>query len=270
MPMKINLSNFEKSDLSLYDVSIVQREIDGGKTEIKDIDCLSEYPKAKSLIVSGLNQEAFEYLIRRYGHQFEAISFWKNKMISDLSPLSDLTGLKYLHFFFNQRAENLWNMAHNESLIGLALYDFSRLHAIKEVAAAPHLNYFSIGNRVWSKMELESLKPLTHSQISHFAWWGEKITDNDYLCLADSHINKLDMSITKFKMEELARLVASIPNLKGKITKPYQEYTIIENGKKTTYYRLCKGKRRLIKGKDDDKLKKYLEDYQRFIEKYEK
>ena len=31
--MKINLSNFETSDVSLFDVSIVQRDVGGGKTE---------------------------------------------------------------------------------------------------------------------------------------------------------------------------------------------------------------------------------------------
>ena len=91
--MKINLSNFETSDVSLFDVSIVQRDVGGGKTEKEDIDCLEEYPTAKSLIISGLNQECFEYLIKHYGSQFEAISFWKNKSVSDLSPLEDLTNV---------------------------------------------------------------------------------------------------------------------------------------------------------------------------------
>ena len=68
--MKINLSNFETSDVSLFDVSIVQRDVGGGKTEKEDIDCLEEYPTAKSLIISGLNQECFEYLIKHYGNEW--------------------------------------------------------------------------------------------------------------------------------------------------------------------------------------------------------
>lgn len=266
--MKINLSNFETSDTSLFDVSIVQKDIGGGETKKEDIDSLAEYPAARSLIISGLNQECFEYLISHYGSQFEAISFWKNKLVSDFSPLEDLMNIKYIYFFFNQRATNLWNMKNNKELIGLSLFDFSKLHSIEEVATAPHLDYFSIGNRVWPTMKIESLKPLTHSQITHFGWWGEKILDNDYLCLADSRIKRLDMSIAHFKIDELARLVANIPDLTGKITEPYKEFAVIENGKKTTYYLLCKGKRKLIKGKDDDKLKKYLEDYNCLVEKY--
>ena len=96
----------------------------------------------------------------------------------------------------------------------------------------------------------------------------QKFDYNDYLCLADSRIKKLDMFIRHFTIDELARLVANIPDLTGEITKPYKECSIIESGEKTTYYLLCKGKRKLIKGKDDDKLKKYLEDYNSLVEKY--
>ncbi len=167
-----------------------------------------------------------------------------------------------------KEATDLWNMERNEKLSGLSIYDFSKLHSVVKVATAPYLNYFSIGNRVWPKMEIESLKPLIHSQITHFGWWGAKILDNDYLCLADSRIKKLDMFIRHFTIDELARLVANIPDLTGEITKPYKECSIIESGEKTTYYLLCKGKRKLIKGKDDDKLKKYLEDYNSLVEKY--
>ena len=266
--MKVNLSNFEISDRTLFDVSIIQNEIGGGKTELDQLKHIEEYPNAKSLIVSGLNQESFEYLIKRFGNQFEAISFWKNKLISDLSPLSDLSNIKYVHFFFNQRVVNLWDMKHNENLTGLAIYDFSKLHSIENVVTAPNLEYFSIGNLICSKMEIESLKPLINSSISHFAWWGNKVLDNDYMCLAKSHITELDMNIARFKIDELARLIASIPNLKGTITKPYREGSVIERDKRTTYYFLCKGKKRLVKGKDDDRFEKYLIDFNNLVEKY--
>lgn len=100
---------------------------------------------------------------------------------------------------------------------------------------------FSIGNRVWPKMEIESLKPLIHSQITHFGWWGAKILDNDYLCLADSRIKKLDMFIRHFTIDELARLVANIPDLTGEITKPYKECSIIESGEKRPIIFSAKG-----------------------------
>ena len=105
--------------MDLYDISIVQDEVGGGKTGSGQIDVIREHPNAKSLIVSGLDQEAFEYLIENYGKQFEVISLWKNKLISDLSPLG---GFKYFHFFFNQRVTDLWDMRGNVNLKGLAVY----------------------------------------------------------------------------------------------------------------------------------------------------
>ena len=112
--------------------------------------------------------------------------------------------------------------AKNENLKGLAIYDFSRLHSIEKIVTAPNIEYFSIGNKVWAKMDIESLKPLIQSNVSHFKWWGNKILDNDYLCLAQSKIRELD----------------------------------------------CKGKKTLVKGKDDEKLEKYLADFERLVEKY--
>lgn len=99
----LNVSNFERFDPALFDVSIVQQDVGGGKTEKAEIDRLAEFPEAKSLMISGLNQECFEYLIRQYGRQFEAISFWKNKLISDLSPLG-FAGYKIHSLFFESKS----------------------------------------------------------------------------------------------------------------------------------------------------------------------
>ena len=60
--MKVNLSNFENNSGNLFDLSIVQRDVGGGTTGKEQIDIIQEYPNAKSLIISGLNQESFEYL----------------------------------------------------------------------------------------------------------------------------------------------------------------------------------------------------------------
>ena len=64
--MEIDLQNFESSDFKWYDLSIVQREVGGGRTDCGQIDVIGEHPDAKTLIVSGLNQESFEYYRRGY------------------------------------------------------------------------------------------------------------------------------------------------------------------------------------------------------------
>lgn len=266
--MEIDLQNFESSDFKWYDLSIVQREVGGGRTDCGQIDVIGEHPDAKTLIVSGLNQESFEYLIGRYGNQFEAITFWKNKLVSNLSPLASLGGLKYLCYFFNQRVTRLWDMSKNTQLRGLALDDFSRLHSIDGIESAPCLEYFSLGNRVWAKMDIDSLKPLTHSSVTHFAWWGNKVLDDDFSCLAQSNIKRLDLNICRFTMEQLAKLNASIPGLQGKAAIPYKEGGVTDQNGRVAWYFLCKGKRRLEKGRDEEKLEKYLMEFDGLVERY--
>lgn len=75
--MKINIDNFECLENELYDLIIVpiNNDVGGGKITKDEIDIIKEYPDAKSLKISGLNQETFEYLIDNYGIQFEAITF---------------------------------------------------------------------------------------------------------------------------------------------------------------------------------------------------
>ena len=265
--MKIEIDNFEKFDLKLYDISIVQKEVDGGITSIEEIDQIKDYPYARSILISGLNQKTFEYFIKNYAERFEAISFLKNKKINDLSILSELENIKFLNFFFNQGVKNLWNMKNNINLKGLSIYDFSKLHTIDEITTAPSLEYFAIGNKVWAKMEIETFKPILNSNITHFSWCGKKVLDNDYICLSKSKITELDMNIGNFTMDELAKIINSFSNLSGTITIPYKELNVTENNKKTSYYCLCKEKGKLIKGIDEDKFKKYLNEFNKLLRK---
>lgn len=260
--MKVNLANFDDHSRDLYDLVIIPQDIDigGGRITKSEIDVIQEFPSAKSLWISGLNQGTFEYLILNYGAQFEAIAFFKNKMVSDLSLLGNLRALKYVYYFFNQRVTKLWDMQNNENLRGLSIYDFSKLHTIDEVATAPSLEYFAIGNAVWDKIELETLKPLVGSNVKHFVWQGKKILDGDFLCLTQSNITELDVAISHLTIDELAQIVAHIPN--GWVSKPYVECD-------EKYY-LCKGKRALTKGKDDAKFEAYLQEFEALVEKYKR
>lgn len=70
-------------------------------------------------------------------------------------------------------------------------------------------------------------------------------------------------------MDELAKLVASIPGVKGTATIPYSKMTLIENETKTTFYNLCKGKHRLVEGEDDEKIEKYILEFEKLVERYQ-
>ncbi len=264
----ITMDNFDLPSFDIYDINLVQKEVSGGTISIEQIDIIKDFPDSKSIIISGLKQDTFEYFINTYGKQFEAITFWKNKAVSDLSVLSLLSDVKYISYFFNQKVSKLWDMTNNKKLIGLSITDFSKLNSLEGIDTACNLTSFYVYNRVEAKMEIESLKPIVNTDIKHFAWGGKKIMDNDYGCLANSKIEVLDINPTQFTMLELAQLLALFPkSLKGSITKPYTKGGIKDKDGYTEYFFLCKRKKTCVKGKDDERFSCYLNEFENLLKK---
>ncbi|XCP86346.1 hypothetical protein ABXS75_05970 [Roseburia hominis] len=135
----ITIDNFDLPDFELYDINLVQKEVDGGTISIEQIDTISDFPDAKSIVISGLKQDTFDYFVKTYGKQFQAITFWENKSVSDLSALSELYEIEYISYFYNQKASELWNMSNNKRLVGLSLTDFRKIHSLVGIEKARNL-----------------------------------------------------------------------------------------------------------------------------------
>ncbi len=265
----ITLDNFFNSSPELYDIYLLQEDVGGGEISYEDIDIIADYPNAKSIIISGLKQDTFDYFVKKYGNQFEAISFWKNKSVRDLSSLAELNRVKYINYYHNQMASGLWDMSNNRELVGLSIMDFTKMRSISQIETANSLLCFRLGNEVYDKMEIDSFKPLTKTNITHFTWLGKKLLDGDYKCLAHSKIKVLDINPTSFTMNELAELLSHFPeSLEGSITKPYVIGRVVYKDKMTVYYNLCKGKKKCVEGVDDDRLRKYLKEFDQLREEY--
>ena len=261
----VDIGNFSSASFENYDINLVQKEVDGGSVSVDQIaEAIGNTPNARSIVISGLKQDTFDYFITRYGKQFEAISFWKCKLVEDLSPLSKLNGIKFINCFFNQRATSLWDMSGNNALTGLSIYDFSGLHNIEEIETAPNLEFFGLGDQVWSGMTIDSLKPVANTKIKHFEWYGKTVSDNDYKCLAQGKIEVLDINPTRFTLDELTDLLALFPEmLSGSITKPYVTGSVgTGDGERTTYRYLCKNKKTCVVGKDDERFQNYMKDFE--------
>lgn len=262
----ITADNFDSASLDIYDISLVQNEVDGGVISVEQIDTIRDFPNAKSIIISGLRQDTFEYFIHTYGKQFQAITFWKNKTVSDLSALSSLDDIEYISYFFNQKASKLWDMTNNKKLVGLSLTDFTKIHSLDGIDKACNLTSFYLYDRVEAKMEIQSLKPIVNTEIKHFIWGGKRVLENDYGCLANSKIEELDISPTRFTMLELAQLLALFPEtLRGSITKPYTKGGIKDKDGYTEYFFLCKRKRACMRGKDDERFVSYLNEFEKLL-----
>ena len=78
----VDIGNFTSASFENFDIDLVQKEVGGGTVSIEQIDeAMGNNPDAGSIVISGLKQDTFEYLIKQYGKQFNAISFWKTKWL---------------------------------------------------------------------------------------------------------------------------------------------------------------------------------------------
>jgi hypothetical protein len=267
----IDITNFTEPIHNEFDINLCQKDVGGGIISYEQIDEIEKFTDAKTIIISGLKQDTFEYFVTRYADQFEAISFWKNKGVENLSCLGELKKIKYINYFFNQSATTLWDMSANINLLGLGIYDFSKLHNINMIEAAPNLKSFHIGDKVTRSMTIQSFKPLVNTEIKHFEWWGKAVNDNDFTCLSQSHIEELEINPTQFTLEELTDLLAYFPEtLKGSITRPYVKTGIKDSTGYREYYTLCKRKKMCEKGKDDERFQKYLQEFELMLNKKRK
>ena len=143
----------------------------GGLEE--ELDALRDNPSPWVLINANLNQSTLERLVRECGHRLERLILFPSPGIEDLSPLEDLKRLKQLMICWNQRVERLWNLSKNPELQGLRLEDFTRLHHIDGIEAAPSLIYYSFGNAMWATAVLETLEPLLDTKLQEFSFDGK-------------------------------------------------------------------------------------------------
>ena len=233
----------------------------------EEIDTLAAYPELKAVCVTGLSQETFEYFVGTYGKQLKGICFWKNKLVRDWSLLGKLSGLEYLFWFHNQRIDALWNMSGNEALKGICLYDFSRLHTIRGIEKARQLEFFSIGNEVWPRMELESLMPLRNRKLTHLDFSGKKLCDPD-LSFLDKlpQLQSFGCPGNLFTTAQLAWICANYPQLEKSSLGPKMDFTDPDGTRKTVI--LGKQKPVLSYEQDGARIRKYEADFAQFKQQY--
>ena len=248
-------------------------DIGGGKITIADIDKLKNYPDTEVVTISGLKQDAFEYFIKTYGKQLKAIRFFKNKFVEDLSLLGTLPHLEYVYFFANQRVTALWDMTENKSLSSLCIEDFSRLTSIRGVETAPALKEFRIGNAIWNTMVLDSLMPLSNSNIERLSFSGRAIGDNDFSFLETlPELKVFDFATNVFTTEQVAWIASNCPLAEGYALKAKVDCMLPDSNEHLVDVpkSIIVGKRKPIlkvKG-NEEKIQKYVDSFEKLKKKY--
>lgn len=196
-------------------------DVGGGKMTIEEIDVIKNYPKVKHIAISGLYQDTFEYFIKTYGKQFEAICFWKNKLVKDWSLLAELESIECICYFANQRIDRLWDMRNNKKLKYLSIEDFSRLKDYTGVERAPALEGLRFGNRVWSRTKISHFPDMHHSKLKYVTHDAQVTMEDAYNILKAPFLKQFDFLGSTYPTEFVAWICANYPHIKGFCLNPY-------------------------------------------------
>jgi hypothetical protein len=247
-------------------VSLIQRGVSGGRITKDEIDVIREFPDATEIAISGLTQDTFEYFVERYGHQFQAIIFWKCPLVGSLKAMEYLEQVEYIVYFWNQMAEHLWDFPKTKSLKGFSFDDFTRMHDISEIAGAPALEELQFGDRVWAKYILNTLDPIKKcTTLKSLRFSAKKIVDGKIEPLA--HLKQLEnlwFPSKLFSTEQVAWLKAHLPDTV--VSNVLHAYWTIEkplriSGKDKDTFIVGKGKPFLSSVDDKARISKYVKQF---------
>jgi hypothetical protein len=237
-------------------LSFLEREHPEMKITRRDLDTIASVPTATEISVNGLTQDTFEYLIAQYGTQLKVINFWKCPLVHDLTALGSLPGLEYVVYFWNQRAEHLWDLSRNTSLKGFGFDDFSRLHELSQLDEAPALQELYFGNKIWNKYVLNTLEPLARcSALKSLRFAARKIIDGRIEPLGNlTRLERLEFPHNQFTSKQVAWLKARLPEtIRSRVLSGHWtiDKPIHHNGKDKDTVIAGKGKVLLLDSKKD-------------------
>lgn len=237
-------------------LSLLERDHPEIKITRRELDAIASVPTATEISVNGLTQDTFEYLIARFGSQFKVINFWKCPLVHDLTALESLPGIEYIVYFWNQRAERLWDLSKNPSLKGLGFDDFSRMRDLSRLEGAPALQELYFGNKVWNKYELNTLEPLGRcSALKSLRFAARKILDDRVEPLGQlTGLERLEFPHNQFTSRQVAWLKARLPEtVQSKVLSGFWtlDKPVHYNGKDKDTVIVGKGKTLLVDSKKD-------------------
>jgi Leucine-rich repeat (LRR) protein len=226
-----------------------------------NIDELINFPKAKELHITGLNQKDFDRFIDEYANNYEFINFFKCPGLRDLTRLSTLKTLKYLSFYYNNKSDKLWDLSMNTSLRGLSLIDFRKITNLNELSISKSLKELHIAlGTLDRKAEIDSLNPIGQiKNLQYLSMYGFNIKDNDPTPLFNlKNLKELTLPHNYYEMEFYAKLAVKIPKVKCDCFKGYVEVDDWGDGRTVS-----------VVGKDGPKLKPTSEKLKLYLQQFE-
>jgi hypothetical protein len=229
---------------------------------------LGKYPNVKQLHITGLKQVDFSIFIDNFADQYDFIYFFKCPSINDLSRLSELKNIKYISFFWNNMATELWDMSGNDSLKGIYINDFKKLHNISILGTAHSLEEFHLNGGMYKNAEIEDLKPLSNLiNLNCLSLMDVNVKDDDLTPLFSlKKLKILRLTECTYPVEVYAKLAAKLPETSCECFKGYVNQTFDEE---KDIQIVGKRKPALNSKKNKDRLEKYISNFDELVSKYE-
>lgn len=259
-------------------IDLLQPELSGGRTTATDLAAIADRPDATALRVSGLDQKTFELLVNRYGSQFDAIYLWKSGRIADLTPLEALPQLRLVAFYINQRTTRLWDLRRTARLVALRFENFTRLHALEDLATGRTLQELDFGDALWNTPVFDSLSPLAAlTSLRRLSFNARKIADGRIQPLASlPQLHWLAFPANLFTTPQVAWLRAHLPDsVQSSVVGPLFHLGSITNLSDGSVTELDKnvlvvGRRKpaLSASRDAVRIQRYVEEFNRLVQRF--
>jgi hypothetical protein len=228
-------------------------------------DFASLAPSGNEAVVSGLNQERFAHFCAHFANAYKIVQLVHCNLIRDFTPLTQLDRVQYIIIDWVQKADRLWDMSGNASLLGLCLEDINRLASLDGIASAPKLRELSVLQDVDAKLYLDTLEPLSECPcLEKISIRIEGIRDGSAWPITRMKaLKKAGFSAGLLETEQFAMLAARLKEVELQFREPY---IVFDNNDKKNVLVVGKGKPWLTR--NSPKLKLYEDEWNAFIEKY--
>ena len=236
----------------------------------RDIDMLRQYPYLKTVTVTGLHQDTFEYFVRKFGPQFHAIRFEDNPMVEDWSLLGRLPQLSFLCIRGNRNLTSLWDMTYHGALQGLSLVGVPKVRDLHGIRLATSLKYLHVGDALSLDGTLSSLSPLAHTGIRYLTYMG-KLTEDCHLSFVSymPRLEEFHFPTNLFTTRQVAWMVANYPEVQGLSLTAMLETGKCIYGTNTPAVQIVgKKKPLLIRAGNEARIAAYQKQFDALVEEY--
>lgn len=144
------------------------------------------------------------------------------------------------------------------------------MHTIEKIKTAPVLERLEFRDAIWPTGILDSIKPLENTKLKEFNFGAKKIIDNDITVYAKMpNLEILHFPTNFYTTEQIAWLVAKLPNVKGYALRPCIYFERKEGEEEYSDTLIC-GKRKpfLHRDKHQKRIEQYISKFNNLVDTY--